>query len=343
MPKLSGKLGVWEVPYLHHWKDRGDAYKSEARQLLRPGMKIATIGSCFAEELAKGMERFGLAGAMHPGGLFYTPRCIRQEFERMFGGSTLLADEPIWRTATGFVNPIRNHHQSYPAVDGVRSAVATLNQNADRLFKDADLIVVTLGLIESWSNPKTGVHFNQIPHPDVFKTLGAEFSRLTVSEIREDLEVILKLIQANTRAQLIVTVSPVPLHSTMTNLDIRVANAESKGRLRSAVSEFVEAHPEVSYFHSYEIVACAERQSDFMLEDGRHVSRVGVDYILAGFVNQFRTPEVPAPPIDGSFLTRPDKTATRIAEPPAKKIKRALRTAAQKLWMNPLFDRVRGQ
>jgi hypothetical protein len=137
----------------------------------------------------------------------------------------------------------------------------------------------------------------------------AEFYRVTVGDMLDDLSHIYGMVKAHTRARMIVTVSPVPLHATFTPLDVRVANTESKARIRAAVSEFVERHPDVSYFHSYEMVTTAERLSDFMLEDGRHVSSLAVDYILQQFLAQYATSDVPVPAVDTSFLTPPAKTA----------------------------------
>ena len=91
-------------------------------------------------------------------------------------------------------------------------------------------------------------------------------------------------------AAMVLTTSPVPLHSTFTALDVRVANIESKSRIRAAMSEFVDRHPDVRYFHSYEMVVTAERQSDYYREDGRHVHRHAVRYIVAEFLRLFADP-----------------------------------------------------
>ena len=99
------------------------------------------------------------------------------------------------------------------------------------------------------------------------------------------------------------TTSPVPLHATFTDLDVRVANTESKSRIRAAVSEFVDRHPDVHYFHSYEMVVTAERQSDYYRDDGRHVHRHAVRYIVSEFLRLFADPVLHLADVDGSWLT----------------------------------------
>jgi hypothetical protein len=180
----------------------------------------------------------------------------------------------------------------YPSEAALSAWTAELRRHAAELFTAADVIVITLGLVESWLNSETGVADRYLPHPDVFESVAPTFHRLTVGEILDDLSAIRDAIRRKTRAEIILTVSPVPLHATFTALDVRVANTESKARIRAAVSEFVARHEDVHYFHAYEIVTTAERQSDFMREDGRHLSRRGVEYILAEFIRTFAVEEL---------------------------------------------------
>ena len=115
---------------------------------------------------------------------------------------------------------------------------------------------------------------------------------------------------------MVVTASPVPLHTTFTALDVRIANTESKGRIRAAVSEFVDRHPDVHYFHSYEMVVTAERQSDYFREDGRHVHRHAVRYIVSEFLRLFADPALHLADVDTSWLTPIEKTAATVAPQP---------------------------
>ena len=125
---------------------------------------------------------------------------------------------------------------------------------------------------------------------------------------------------------------PYPLHTTFTPLDVRVANTESKSRIRAAVSEFVDRHPDVHYFHSYEMVVTAERQSDYFRDDGRHIDRPPSRYIISEFLRLFADPALRLAGVDSSCLSTIDKTAPipsrgpRI-RPPAPLWRRAVRRA----------------
>jgi hypothetical protein len=331
MVLVTSKLGAIEVPQAHMWKDRKASLLFERTPLITPTTRIATIGSCFAAEIAGAMARLQMQGAMHPGGLFYTTKSIRQEMARIFSGDTSMAEEPLWKAKAGYVQPFHAYNRSFPSPEAAREWSDELDRRAQDLFRQADLYVITLGLIEAWLSPKTGLAYRGVPHPDVFPELGARMHRLTVEEMIGDLVAIRDHIRKHTTAPIIFTVSPVPLHLTFTQHDVRIANTESKSRIRAAVSEFIERYDDVHYFHSYEIVSTAERASDFMVEDGRHVHRHAVDYIVAEFLRMFAGEGVAVPAVDTAWLTPPTKTAARPAAKP-NGANGALRRAASLVW-----------
>ncbi len=135
------------------------------------------------------------------------------------------------------------------------------------------------------------------------------FHRLSVDEMLADLERIRAVIRDRLGAAMVLTVSPVPLHTTFTPLDVRIANMESKSRIRAAVSELVDRHPDVHYFHSYEMTVTAERQGDYFRDDGRHVHRHAVRYIVSEFLRLFADPSLHLADVDTSWLTPIEKTA----------------------------------
>lgn len=309
MPVLHSRLGDWDLDHVHSWSERSLEIRSERVLLVRPTTRVATIGSCFAAELAQMMDVVGIQGAMHPGGLFYSAATIRQEMERIAGGWPERAAEPAWPVREGLVDPFRDYDTIYADDAALLAARAAADTAADDVFRSAGVVVVTLGLIETWRSPTTSNTFRQIPHPATFESLQPVFHRLTVRDMVEDLVRIRAVIRDHLGAEMVVTVSPVPLHATFTALDVRVANMESKSRIRAAVSEFVDAHPDVHYFHSYEMVMTAERQSDYFREDGRHVHRHAVKYIISEFLDRFADPSLHLTDVDSSWLTPIEKTA----------------------------------
>ncbi len=327
MPILHSRIGDWDLQHVHAWSERALVMRAPVVPLVGPETRVATIGSCFAKELADMMGVVGIRGAMHPGGLFYSTATIRQELERLSGGWPERAAEPLWQVGTGLVDPFREYGTTYPDEPALLAARAAADAAADEVFRGAGVVVVTLGLIETWRSPVTGSTFRQIPHPAVFEGLRPEFHRVTVAEMVADLERIRTVIRDRLGAAMVVTVSPVPLHTTFTALDVRIANAESKGRIRAAVSEFIDRHPDVHYFHSYEMAVTAERQSDYFREDGRHVHRHAVRYIVSEFLRLFADPALHLEDVDTSWLSQIEKTATTVAPQP-----RPGRTPRAPLW-----------
>ena len=320
MPILKSRLGDWDLDHVQAWSDRQLVIGAQPARLIETTTKVATIGSCFASELAAMMDTVGIGGAMHPGGLFYSTATIRQELERIAGGWPERSSEPAWNVGDAWVDPFRDYNVVHPDEATLLAARAEADAAADSLFRGAGVVVVTLGLIETWRSQLSGATYRQIPHPAVFPMLGPEFHRLSVADMLDDLERIRRVVRDVLGAELIITTSPVPLHSTFTALDVRVANVESKSRIRAAVSEFVDRHADVHYFHSYEMVVTAERQSDYFREDGRHVERHAVRYIVSEFLRLFAAPELMLSEIDSSWLTPISKTAPTPAprtRPPA--------------------------
>lgn len=330
MPSLHSRLGTWELDHVQKWSERELLMRAGSRLIIAADTRVATIGSCFAAELAGMMGEAGLHGAMHPGGLFYSTATIRQELERIAGGWPERDAEAPWHLADGYVDPFRDYDTIHPDPDTLRASRAAADRAADEVFRGAGVVVVTLGLIETWRSRSTGSTFRQIPHPAVFEEVRPEFHRLTVAAMLEDLERIRAVVRTTLGAELVLTTSPVPLHATFTALDVQIANAESKGRIRAAISEFVEAHPDVHCFHSYEMVVTAERQSDYFGEDGRHIHRHAVRYIVSEFLRLFADPALRMPDVDSSWLTPISKTAdaparpTRPPKPPRPLWRRAL-------------------
>jgi hypothetical protein len=318
MVTLKSRLGDWELDHVHAWSERALLIRAPVDPLIEPTTKVATIGSCFASELASTMGKVGIVGGMHPGGLFYSTTTIRQEMERLAGGWPERAAEPVWAVPGGFVDPFRDYSTTHPDAATLLAERAAADAAADDLFRDAKVVVATLGLIETFRNPVTGNTYRQIPHPAAYPSLGAEFRRLTVADMLSDLERIRAVVRDTLGATLVLTTSPVPLHTTFTTHDVRVANTESKSRIRAAVSEFVDRHPDVRYFHSYEMVVTAERQSDYFREDGRHVHRHAVKYIVSEFLRLFGDPSLQMTDVDASWLTPIEKTAATVGPQPAE-------------------------
>jgi len=137
MPILRSRLGNWEQDHVHAWSERALVMRAPTVRLVNPGTRVATIGSCFAAELAEMMGTVGIPGAMHPGGLFYSTATIRQELERIAGGWSERAAEAPWPVADRLVDPFRDYDTAYPDEAALLAAQAAADAAADEVFRDA--------------------------------------------------------------------------------------------------------------------------------------------------------------------------------------------------------------
>jgi hypothetical protein len=296
---------------IYKWSLRTDSIKLKPQPIIGADTNIFTIGSCFASNLASHMPKLGLKGCTHPGRPFFHPAGILQEFERILENCPKQDQVPPWKTSEGFIHPFKHHlhTKAFSDVGKCLSWGTEIDQQAAKNLLNADVIVITLGLIETWYHEASQCYFKSMPPASVFDELKPQLKRLTVSEIFDNLSKIRLLIKKHLNAEIIISVSPIPLIQTFMPYDVRVANNESKSRIRAAVSEFIEDCPDVHYFPSYEMITGAECKDDYMLKDGRHLHRYALRHILKIFIESFCLPEIPRPELSTRWLSSPLKTA----------------------------------
>jgi hypothetical protein len=212
---------------------------------------------------------------------------MAQELAYLFGESDY-ADEPLWQDDDGlWIHPFKDYHKRFETREQLIEWSGNIDADARRLFSEADVIVVTLGLTEVWESVQTGRPFIHIPPPDVFRKGVARFRPTSFRDNVDSLERLHRTISSFTKAHLIVTVSPIPLYATFRDMDVRVANTISKSILRAAVAEFLLEHRDVEYFHSYEIASGLERPQELFEDDARHVKPGGVKLLIDQFMKMF--------------------------------------------------------
>jgi hypothetical protein len=283
---------------------------------------VFTMGSCFARELEASLIRRGgrvvsmdydklrrpefldgegrvRAGFFHR----YTPQSMLQELQRAF-------DElPGWDLESSLLigGQAEVHDLNYgwiPGADPSRAAAVARRRVARefaRTAAEAKVLILTLGLTESWLHKPSGLFCNKIHIPYARRHAGQFELHLTgVDDAVACLEGAYDVVRRHHRDgdfQFVVTVSPVPLQATFTDQDVIVANAESKAVLRAAAGAFCRRHDNVSYFPSYEMVT--HSHPDFALRpDHAHVERAMVDRIMSSFIEAYfdRVPPALAEP-----------------------------------------------
>ena len=275
---------------------------------IRPGDKVATMGSCFAQHISRHLMRRGLSyfvtEAGDPAmtdderiernfGVFsarfgnvYTVRQAVQLFDRAFG-----AFEPVesaWASGDGFVDPFRPQIEPrpLPSIAAVDSSRIEHLEAVRRLFTESNVLVFTLGLTETFRSRVDGSVFPVAPGVSGgdFDDEKYEFVNFSVDEVINDLtSFVARVRSVNPAIRFVLTVSPVPLIATYESRHVLVSTTVSKAILRIAADVVSRAHDYVEYFPSYEIISGSALGSPYFDTDLRQVRQVGVDHVMRVF------------------------------------------------------------
>src|SRR5580704_3867735 len=221
---------------------------------IAPSDAVATAGSCFAQHIARALQRHGFryfvsepappdlapsdAAAANYGvfsaryGNIYTTRQLLQLFDRAYGRMTpVLVSWP--GKNGGYVDPFRPRIQP----NGFVSETALLADRARhlecvrRLFEDLDVFVFTLGLTEGWEHLADGAVLPLAPG-----IAGGEwnpreyaFRNYSAAEVERDLLAFIdRLRDVNPASRVVLTVSPVPLVATYEKRHVLASTCLSK-------------------------------------------------------------------------------------------------------------------
>lgn len=122
----------------------------------------------------------------------------------------------------------------------------------------------------------------------VVDTAGYAFVNFGADEVIADLEIFLTQLKAiNPRAQVILTVSPVPLVATYEPRHVLVSTVASKSILRVAADTIQRRHAHVDYFPSYEIVTGGFSRGAYFGPDLRSIQGEGVDHVMRVFMRHY--------------------------------------------------------
>jgi GSCFA family len=287
---------------------------------LTPEFKIASAGSCFAQNVSRVLQasgfnywcvepapswlseaeraafNYGIFSARY--GNIYTPRQLLQLFQRALGHFTPV--EPAWVSPEGRVfDPFRPRIQpdGFDSIEEMEADRAAHLDAVRKLMETLDVLVFTLGLSETWLSKTDGAVFPVAPGcgAGTFDPTRHEFHNLRVSEVVDDVQRAFKLLHSvNPKARIILTVSPVALQATMTDRHVLQATVYSKSVLRAAAEEVVLADPRVTYFASYEIITATLNNERYYAADKRSVTDPGVNHVMDCFFALFAPGARPA-------------------------------------------------
>lgn len=265
-----------------------------------------TIGSCFARNIEMFLERSNVnvltTKYLVPGDLYelaglgarngalnaYTPASMLQlinlvgrEDKETCGAIQTDDDEFCDMLVTG-IRPVNKEELSL-----VRSKLL----GAYSELPKSDVVIITLGFTESWYDNEDKMFVNKSPagsrktirHKDRF-----EFMNLGPVDTANTVEKIIADIRAKTesKAKIIVTVSPVPIHGTFTDWDVATANLYSKSTLVSAAVSVAAKYDYVDYYPSYEMVTFSNPEGTWE-NDGIHVKSSRVEQVVEKFLGAY--------------------------------------------------------
>ena len=259
--------------------------------------RIFTTGSCFARNIEKALKFIGIDVVSSPDTLHfptqtpnlhqmynkYTVHSILNELEWALGDNPPDPADLIYEVEGGkWLDMQVNKYAT-----GTREEVIALRQGFNDTFKaaaEADVIIMTLGLVECWFDRELGVYLNMGPTRGALKRYPGRFEYHTLSydDIYDALCRIHDLLQAKCKVppKMLCTVSPVPLQTTFRTQDVLVANSYSKAVQRAAVDAF-SIDRQVDYFPSYELVTLSDMRYAWIENDFRHVRQDTIDRIMA--------------------------------------------------------------
>lgn len=273
--------------------------------------KVATAGSCFAQHIARYLKKSGfsyfVAEPGHPVlpesiraannyGLFscrygniYTARQLLQLFQRAYG--LFRPIENCWRVSEDVVlDPFRPSIQPGGFISEIEMRIDREQHLAAvrKMFENLDVFIFTLGLTECWVHRTDGAVFPVCPGVE-----GGEFKKsrhLFVNETVDDVVLemssfLVHLARVNPRAEVILTVSPVPLAATARcDQHVLAATTYSKSVLRVAADMLASRFPQVHYFPSYEIITGPFSRGAYYADDLRNVVEEGVSHVMRLFM-----------------------------------------------------------
>jgi peptidoglycan/LPS O-acetylase OafA/YrhL len=278
---------------------------------ITPETRVATAGSCFAQHIARHLQQAGfhyfVAEDAHPilphavrkahhygvfsarYGNIYTARQLRQLMERAYG--RLVPAEPAWIEADGSVlDPFRPSVQPGGFVSAEEMEADRQQHLAcvRRMFETCEVFVFTLGLTECWVSKEDGAAFPLCPGVEggQFDPDRYAFHNQTVDEVTADMAAFIERLQeVNPAAQVVLTVSPVPLMATAEpGAHVLEATTYSKSVLRVAAETLRQRYAHVHYFPSYEIITGAHSRGRYLADDLRTVREEGVAHVMRLFL-----------------------------------------------------------
>ena len=268
---------------------------------------VSTLGSCFAQHLARHIKDSGLrymvteplleteeqteqAAMMATQfsaryGNIYTTRQALQLLDRANGWET--ADD-VWERNGRYFDAFRPHVRAggFATIEELRDARIAHLQAAKRVFTESDVVVFTLGLTEAWMSTMDGAVYPTAPGVIAGSQDNSRhvFQNFSYPEVLSDLlNWCQRVREMNSSVRILLTVSPVPLNATYMPRNVWTSTTYSKAVLRAVAGDVATELSYVDYFPSYEIITSPQVHGRYFEDDLREVTSVGVKHVMRVF------------------------------------------------------------
>jgi len=302
------------------WPGRGSGNRlePEAWPVIRPRFRLSagdtvfTLGSCFARNIERHLE---LLGFEVPCAAYKVPL---EEWSGGFGSGILnkytvhsMRDELAWAAAAQgegasearlgeFLLPVGGEQCIDLMLAGfapvTRARALERRRELAALYRHAftaEVVVMTLGLIETWRDAERGAYIQQTPNATMARMAPQrwEFEIVSYEDALQAMRDAIELLTRTGRPdkKILVTTSPVPMARSFSGEDVLVANTYSKSVLRAVCGAVTREYANVDYAPSYES-AMLSRTPEVWEDDLVHVTTAFVGKIvertLAAYVSE---------------------------------------------------------
>ena len=247
-------------------------------KIIRRETRVTAFGSCFAHHISAHLAHLGFDLSKNRARNIYISAmgeglvnvyALLQQFAWALEGEQ--PPENLWH---GF------DARSFGYDESIRRVTA-------EVFQNTEVFILTLGLSEIWfDEPTGGIFWRAVPMKS-YDPGRHKFRVCSFAETRAALERMHAILRRHVpRAQVVFTLSPIPLVATFRPVSCITANSASKAILKAALDEFLrELGPaeraQAHYFPAYEIIN--ELFPRRFLEDGRHLLECIVPAVMKIF------------------------------------------------------------
>jgi hypothetical protein len=279
---------------------------------------ISTLGSCFAQHLAKHIRECGynyfaaepvredeeltdeaLSTANQFSARYGNVYTVRQALQLIDRSEGWEPKDDIWERDGRFYDAFRPNvfPQGFSSEQALRDERKRHLKSVQAVFSKSDVVVFTLGLTEAWMSRQDGAVYPIAPGVSAGSMVPTihEFRNFSYSEVADDLKAwCLRLRSINSSVRIILTVSPVPLNATYEDQNVWISNTYSKATLRAAAGDVANSLDFVDYFPSYEIITFPQTQGRYYEDDLREVKEIGVRHVMRVFDKHYLVKSEPA-------------------------------------------------